>query len=523
MTNSGAVQGRRENGLSVFKGIPFAAPPVGAQRWRPPQPAAAWSETLDASAFGPSCIQPTTRAAARSVYSAEPGPTSEDCLSLNIWAPADAENAPVLVWIYGGALRGGSSAESLYDGARMAERGGVIGVSINYRVGVLGYMAHPELSSESPDGVSGNYGLLDQVAALEWVRDNIAAFGGDNSNVTIAGESAGALSVMYLMVTPRAHGLFAKAIAQSAYMVTTPLLRERRFGQFTAEEAGAYVGAQLEAPTLEALRAMDAQSVTDRASAAGFLPLGVVDGVVMHDQMVSVFDRGEQAHVPILTGFNSGEIRSLRVLAPEAPSLSSEYERIIRAQYGDMADAFLAQYPSSNMQESIFATTRDALYGWTSTRLVKSQTAIGAPSYLYYFDHGYPAADEAGLHAFHASELPFMFGNLARTPPYWPRVPRTNAQRALADAMVDYWTSFARDGAPRAANAPDWPAYGAGDMNIFMYFSDTPQVGRDLLPGMFELHEESMCRRRAQGDLPWHWNTGLAAPLMPSPAPDCED
>jgi len=510
-TRTGSVEGVAEGSLLVFKGIPYATPPVGELRWKPPEPPAPWSGVLQAADFGPACIAPSARMS--TIYSSDIAPFSEDCLTLNIWAPADAANAPVFFWIHGGALRAGSSKESLYDGSKLAERGIVV-VTINYRLGVLGYLAHPELSAESPLGVSGNYGLLDQIEALRWVKANIEAFGGDPSNVTIAGESAGGLSVMYLLAAPAARGLFSKAVAQSAYMVSTPELKESRFGSPSAEVIGSGLAAALQAADIAAMRAMDAQVMADGAAAIHYFPSGTIDGVTLPRQLVDVFDRGEQAPVPILAGFNSGEIRSLTVLAPPPPATAEEYESVIRERYLDLADDFLQQYPSSDMQESIFATTRDALYGWTSERLVIKQTELGQPSFLYMFDHGYPAADDAGLHAHHASELPYMWGNLDRTPPLWPKIPDTDRERQFSKAMVGYWSSFARDGRPTAAGEPDWPAYGYSQS--FMLLGDAPQPSEELLPGMFELNETVVCRRRANGGIPWHWNVGLAAPPMPA-------
>jgi len=511
---AGAVQGRAEAGISAFKGIPYAAPPTGQNRWRPPAPAAAWSGVRDASRFGAACIQPTP--GARSIYSSDLGTTSEDCLTLNVWTASTTAKAPVIVWIHGGALVTGSSKETLYDGSALAAAGVTV-VSINYRLGVLGWLAHPDLSAESPVAISGNYGLLDQVAALQWVKTNIAAFGGDPDNVTIAGESAGGLSVMYLMASPLARGLFHKAIAQSAYMISTPELKQARFGAPSGEEAGAALGRRLQAPTMRVLRAMDPQALTDSAAMGGFSSFGVVDGVVLPGQLVDVFDRGQQAQVPILAGFNSGEIRSLRMLAPQTPTNAAAYEQTVRDRYGDLADEFLRLYPASDMGESILATTRDALYGWTSERLVKAQTAAGHRSFLYLFDHGYPAADSAGLRGFHASELPFMFGMLERTPPLWPKVPNTATETGLSAAMVGYWTSFARTGQPEAANAPTWTAYdGAG---AHMLFGEAAVAETGLMPGMFALHEQAVCRRRA-ADLAWNWNAGLASPKL-TPAAGC--
>jgi len=508
-TASGQVQGVVQESLHVFKGIPYAAPPVGALRWKPPVPVQPWGKVLAANQFGPSCIQPVTRLA--NLYTQDITPASEDCLSLNIWAPADAARAPVLVWIHGGALVKGSSKESLYDGARLAQRG-IIVVSINYRLGVLGYLAHPELSRESAQGVSGNYGLLDQIAALRWVRANIEAFGGDPSNVTIAGESAGALSVMYLMASPQAKGLFAKAISQSAYMISTPELKEMRFGERPSQEAGARLAGALHARNIAAMRSADAQELTEAAAALGFAPFGTIDGFVLPRQLVDVFERGEQAPVPMLAGFNSGEIRSLKFLAPPPPALPEKYEAVIREQYGDLADEFLRLYPSTNMQESVLATTRDALYGWTAERLVRNQTAIGQPSYLYQFDHGYPAADAAGLHAFHASELPYMFGTADRTPALWPKIPADAAEARMSEAMLNYWSSFARTGEPRAKEEPDWPRYGT--TAAYMHFGEVPRASQHLLSGMFELHEEAVRRRRANGATPWNWNVGVISPRL---------
>lgn len=514
---AGVVSGVAERGVSVFKGLPYALPPVGPARWTPPRPMPRWDGTRDASAFGPACIQ--NRAASPwNIYSNDPGEMSEDCLSLNIWTPTDARKAPVMVWIHGGSLAGGFGHEAIYDGSTIAGQGVVV-VSINYRVGVLGYLAHPDLSAESPLGVSGNYGLQDQIEALRWVQRNIEAFGGDRANVTIAGESAGALSVMYLMASPPARGLFSKAIAQSAYMVSTPSLKVRAFGETPAEDTGLWLAGKLEAPDVAALRAMDAAKLTKAAASAGFAPFGVVDGQFLTRQLVETFDRGEQAPVPVLAGFNSGEIRSLRFLAPPSPALTSTYEKTIRDRYGDLAEAYLRLYPAGDMEGAILASTRDAIYGWTAERLVRKQTAQGQAGYFYIFDHGFPAADSVGLRAFHAAELPYVFGTLGRTPPYWPKAPRTPAEAQFSAAMTAYWTSFMRDGRPTAAGSPDWPAFGT--QGVFMAFQEVPRVFAGLFPGMYDLHEAVVCRRRAQGGTPWNWNHGLVAPPVPPPGEGC--
>jgi para-nitrobenzyl esterase len=513
---AGAVRGTTDGSIRVFKGIPFAQPPVGPLRWKPPVPLPRWTGVRDATEFGAACYQPPPRLS--TIYTASPMPLSEDCLTLSIWTPANAKNAPVFLWIYGGALQTGASREGMYDGKRLADRGIVV-VSINYRLGVLGWLAHPELSAESTQGISGNYGLQDQIRALTWVKENIAAFGGDPANVTIAGESAGALSVMYLMASPPARGLFAKGIAESAYMISTPALKTAVHGAPSAEQAGVNLMHQLKAADLAAMRAMPGDQITAAAAGYGYGPWGAVDGIVLADQLVNVFDQGKQARVPLLAGFNSGEIRSLTPLAPPVPASAAAYESTIRDRYGELADSFLELYPSDNLKESIFATTRDALYGWTAERLVRKQAALGLPSYLYLWDHGYPAADSAGLHAFHASELPYVFGTFDTTPPLWPKNAHTPAEDALAEAMGDYWASFARTGHPTARNSPAWPAY-APD-GSYMHIAATPTPERDLMPGMYDLNETVMCRRRAAGTISWGWLVGLWSPKLPPAVEGC--
>lgn len=514
---AGKVEGKTAKGMRIFKGIPYAAAPVGPLRWAPPQPAAAWQDALDASKFGPACMQPNPRGP--SIYAWDLPATSEDCLSLNIWTPENAKGAPVFVWIHGGALTSGSAGDPLYDGSAFAARG-IVFVSINYRLGALGYFAHPALSAESPDGVSGNYGLLDQIAALQWVQRNIGAFGGAADNVTIAGESAGALSVMYLMAAPQARGLFHKAIAESAYMVSAPALREKRNGMVPAEEQGVYLATKLGATDLAALRAMPAEEIATKAPTTGYFPFPVIDGKVVPRQLVETFDRNEQAPVPILAGFNAGEIRSLRFLLPKAPDNAAAYEAAIRANYGEFADAFLARYPAKNIDESMLAATRDAMYGWTSERLVSNQAALGQPAYLYLFDHGYPATQKWKLHAFHAAELPFVFDTAGKTPPLWPKIPDKLAERKLIDAMGDYWASFARSARPQATDQPDWLPY--SDDKAFMHFADEPHVRHNLLPGTAALHEAVVCRRRAAGDIAWNWNIGVISPPLPPKAEGCQ-
>ncbi len=513
---AGALQGVVENGVTVFRGIPFALAPVGDRRWAPPEPFPDWDGVRQATEFGPACPQPSSRSG--SIYAWALPKVSEDCLSLNVWVPEDARDAPVFVWIHGGSLVTGTGSQDMYDGARLARETGLVVVTINYRLGVLGYLAHPDLSAESPQNISGNYGLKDQVAALEWVERNIESFGGDPDNVTIAGESAGALSVVLLMVSPEARGLFDKAIAQSAYMVSMAPLRGSANGHASAESAGVAFQEKAKAASLAELRDMDPDDLVSIAGRNGFIPFGVIDDVWLTDQMPAAFDKGEQAPVPVLAGFNEGEIRSLRFLLPPVPG-SREYEAAIRSSHGDLAERFLRTYPAENPEASMLATTRDAMYGWTAERLAASQTAAGHPSYFYFFDHTYPAADELGLRAFHAMEIPYVFGTLFDITEPWPQPPRSDAERGLMTAMMQYWASFARTGVPTAEGAPDWPAYGENATG--MVFSETPTAWPGLARERFVLNETIICRKRADGNLQWNWNVGIISPPLPPEGPSC--
>lgn len=512
---AGVVRGLREADANVFRAIPYAQAPIGALRWRPPEPLPRWSGVREAQQRGVACMQP---AMAAGPYNRGQVAMSEDCLTLDVTAPVNAENAPVMVWIHGGTLIWGSGHSPMYSGREFAERGVVL-VSINYRLGVLGYLAHPELSGESADGVSGNYGLLDQVAALQWVRDNIAAFGGDPENVTIFGESAGALSVEFLLASPAARGLFDRAIVQSGYLFTMPELKSGRYEEYSAEAIGAWVAAQVSATNLADLRAMDARDLVDRAATAGYAPLGTIDGKILPRQLVDTFERGEQAPVPLMAGLTSGEIRGLRLLLPPLAANAEAYVAEIRARYGDLADEYLTLYPPTDLEQMRLAASRDVVFGWASERLVRSQQAMGQPSFLYYFDQDYPAAAAADLTAFHASEVPFVFGSFDATPAYWPQIPDDAEQRGVSDAMIDYWTSFARNGAPVAANGPAWAPY-AQD-RAFMRFNQGAMLETQFMPGMYELHEQVMCRRRQSGAQSWNWRSGSAAPVLPAPAPQC--
>ncbi|KCZ94129.1 carboxylesterase type B [Hyphomonas johnsonii MHS-2] len=454
----------------------------------------------DATAFGPSCIQPDVPA--RSLYYDPPLQTSEDCLTLNIWAGPEGVKAPVIVWIHGGSLRVGGSAQAMYDGSEFARRG-VVFVSLNYRLGVLGWLAHPSLSAESPDGISGNYGLLDQISALEWVRENISAFGGDPANVTVMGESAGALSVSYLLASPNAAGLFQKAIIQSANSRNFPELDSPAYGLPPAEGRGASVLSALGLDSIDAARGATAQDLADKAS---FVPQGTIDGKVLPLQIIDSFDHGMFSRVPILAGLNSGEVRSQRLFLPRMPD---DYEASIAARYGGLADDFLALYPAEDVGASMLATLRDAIYGWATERIVRKEREAGQPAFMYVFDYCYPNAREAGLCAFHASELPFVFGALdaERLSGNWP-YPDGQNDRAISNALLDYWTSFAATGQPTSDHGPAWPAYGSDE--AYLEIGQELEVRHDPFPGMFELHEELVRQRRAAGE-PWFLNVGLGA------------
>ena len=510
-TTLGKLAGTRAAGIVTFKGIPYAAAPVGPRRWAAPSGAPSWSGTRSAREFGPACVQPNVPA--ESIYNDPPAAQSEDCLTLNVWAPEAARGAPVVVWIHGGSLRIGAGSLPSYDGATFARRG-IVFVSLNYRLGALGWMAHPALSSESPDGISGNYGLMDQIAALAWVRANAAAFGGDANNVTIMGESAGALSAVYLLASPRAHGLFEKAVIQSPNLRAFPELARPANGLPSAERIGEQAVQALGTADIAAARALSARDVIDRTSAAGFSAQGTIDGKLLPRQIVDTFDRKEQARVPLLVGFNGGEVRSQRAFLPNIPDAAT-YERKIAQAYGDLTPAFLRLYPAAGGEESALAALRDGIYGWAAERLAATQGRAGAPSYLYVFDHCYPSARARNLCGFHAAEIPFMFGNFdgGDLPARWP-VPDGPGDAALSASMIDYWTSFARTGRPQSAGHPAWPRYAAGQ--AYVLFDGSAQALHDPYPGMFVLNEAFAAQRRAAGKA-WGLAIGLAAA---PPGPD---
>lgn len=456
----GGLEGRwAAGGVAAFKGVPFAAPPVGDRRWRAPEPPAAWSGLREAASYAPSCPQPDLLA---EMFGGSLGPTSEDCLYLNVWTKnlGGPPTAPVMVWLHGGSLYLGSGSSALYDGTRLAEQGAVV-VTINYRLGVLGFLAHPALTAESPAGVSGNYGLLDQIEALRWVRRNVARFGGDPENVTLFGESAGAFSVGYLLTAPLARGLFHRAVLQSGTGVgphpglRTPLaarLSAHARGERLAERLG--LGARASAAQL---RGATPDALTAAAEYGGrespFPPC--VDGWVLPELPEAAFAAGRVHPVPILLGSNADEGT---LFVSEAPATTpDEYVALLRAQYGALGDALAALYPARSAAAIVpaFASiVGDMVFGAPARWLARRAAAAGRRVFRYRFvrvaDDG-PGRD-AG--AFHASEIPFVFGTLGSAPPLWGRAA---GDAELAAAMQRYWLSFARSGDPNAPDLPAWP------------------------------------------------------------------
>lgn len=428
--DSGPVQGTTADDLLVFRGIPYAAPPAGDLRWRAPQPVASWSETRPATEFGAACPQPH--------ISNEPwaqvGPQSEDCLYLNIWRPAAAPDTPlpVMVFIHGGSFRAGAAGVPLYDGAKLAQRGAVI-VTINYRLGRLGFFAHPALTGENTDGLLGNYALMDQIAALRWVQRNIAQFSGDPDNVTIFGESAGALSVQFLMTSPEAEGLFAKAVSQSGggFSPVGAMKAAESAGKKWAEKQG------LEAATPEQLRALPIEQVATAEALSG----AMIDGRVVTDAPIKFFLAKEQAAVPFITGGNSWEA-SLTGLNPGAAMIT------LGAAYKPLLEKFSAADPSRAGAAADLATQSVGIQPARYT--AERQAAIGQPAYTYYFTQQPASERTTKPGAEHGGELAYLFGTRANAETW------DAEDQKVSDLMGDYWVRFAATGDPNGPGAPVW-------------------------------------------------------------------
>ena len=449
---SGQVAGvpGREPSIAVFKGIPYAAPPVGELRWRPPQPAPAWSGVRVASSFSKSCTQELRRSLLPWTEEFMLGnDVSEDCLALNIWAPAravgDAKAAlPVYVYLHGGAFTSGSGEVALYDGEALAKRG-ILVVTINYRLGVFGFFCHPELSAESSQHSCGNYGLLDQISALGWLRRNIAAFGGDPDNVTIGGQSAGAASVHALTQSPLARGLFQRAIAQSG-----PWDRHTPLPARVEAEAQGLDFAQ--GASLAQLRARSADELLARQQKGGrFRP--VVDGWVLPDQLAALAARGALADVPLLTGITADERSSQ---ADYGKLNRQQLGETVHKEYGDLAATVLALYPAATDAEAGAQQKQLARDTGLATLLDcrRTRAAHGhAKDFGYFFERAIPWPEHPEYQAFHSADLPYVFDNLHKLARPWE-----DADRQLADRMASYWVNFIRRGDPNGPGLPEWPS-----------------------------------------------------------------
>ncbi|WP_339915041.1 carboxylesterase family protein [uncultured Brevundimonas sp.] len=465
-TEAGVLGGVSDAGINVYRGLPFARPPVGDLRWRDPQPVPAWTGVRSARVFAPACPQTGV-----SMPGEPPSPTDEDCLYLNVWAPAGAAagSLPVIVWIPGGGLTNGSTSIPLYDGAQLARRGAVV-VTVAYRLGTLGFLAHPDLTAEA--GGSGNYGLMDQVAALEWVQDNIGAFGGDSRRVTLAGQSAGATSVSILMASPRARGLFQRAIGQSGGMFE-PVELAPRYLLANAEIDGVAYAASLGAQTLAQLRALPVERLL--GDGAGRIVHPVIEPRLLPLPPYDAFVAGQQNDVPLLVGFNADEARSLAdVSGITAMNFAAELERT----WGQLPPPLLAPYAFVTDEEARKARLdfeRDLRFGWDVRAWARLQATHGRnPVHVYHFSKTPPYPEgsvQQNWGASHFSELWYMFDHLGQQPWAW-----TAADRATSEAMADYWVSFARDGDPNGGSRPEWPPFTVGDEQV-LRIGDSLEAG----------------------------------------------
>ncbi|MEM9562872.1 MAG: carboxylesterase family protein [Actinomycetota bacterium] len=506
-----SLPGRRSaEPVAVFRGVPFAAPPVGDRRWRPPAPAEPWSGARQATKDGPMAIQMATgieeflgglldgqgwrrpRAAVlQRLLTRLPQPAqSEDCLYLTVRSPSldPAAKLPVMVWIHGGDHQDGSGTDVYYAANALPARG-VVTVSINYRLGVLGFLAHPELLDESPDGVAGNYGLLDQVAALEWVRDNIAGFGGDPDNVTIFGESAGGESVLHLMTSPRARGLFHRAIPQSAGSGGQMIHLDRPFDARRSGTDLAVAYAEALGVTgddqLPRLRAMSADRLYEVARAEREIGAhyAVIDGEVLPESPLAAFAGGRQAPVPMVIGSNADEGTLLRGVMG-APMVDYQHRPVpagrlqpeIAEAFGTDLDRLLAIYPGLDRADTAAEIDflGDHLFGARAYHYARHHHAAGHPTHLYLFART-PKSPRQTAGAFHAAEIPFVHGSRV------PIFPMTAADKALSATMMGYWTGFARTGDPNGPDAstvgdrPVWSPFDQGDPR-WMFFDHRPTM-----------------------------------------------
>ena len=472
-TETGLVQGAVEDGLTVYRGIPYAAPPVGNLRWRPPQPAPKWEGVRAATEYGRACMQ--TNAAIKNL----PAP-SEDCLFVNVWTPATSANQhlPVMVWIHGGGFTAGTPAEELYHGEWLAKKG-VIVVSVGYRLGVFGFLALPELSAESHHHVSGNYGLLDLIAGLQWVQKNIAAFSGDPKHVTIFGESAGAIAVSQLCVSPLAKGLFEAAISESGGSFG-PVRAGGGPGENmqpldSAEKAGAAWAHSVGASSLAELRKSPAEKLQAAAQRQRGISWPIADGWLIPDDQYNLYEAGRYLDVPVLIGYNSDEGATFG-----APASQEAYVQSVHQRYEQFADKLLAAYPGGETpaaKKTARDLTRDTAFGWGTWTWARLQTKTGKSKvFLYYFDEhpDYPVGSpRAGYGTPHSEELPYVFHQLREH----NRPTPTPKDEAMSDLMRTYWTNFAKTGDPNGAGLPSWPAFSnANPRTLYIASGNTKAV-----------------------------------------------
>jgi para-nitrobenzyl esterase len=456
-TENGSIEGSVHEGIRIFKGIPFAAPPVGEFRWRAPQPVKSWKGIKKCTAFSASPMQdiPAPFMFWSEEFLIPKEPISEDCLYLNVWTGSQAatEKRPVLVYIYGGGFRSGGSACPIYDGEAMAKKG-VVFVSINYRVGVFGFLAHPELSKEASYHTSGNYALLDMIAALQWVQRNIHALGGDAKNVTIAGQSAGAFGVNHLVASPLTKNLIHKAIAQSGgnFYSSRPQLDLKK-----AEEMGMQFAQSLNCKSLAELRSKSSEEILKSQAGMSF---PIIDGYVMPESIQAIFSKGKQNDIPTITGWNEDD----RVSGP--PVKIEIFKEQIQKRFGDMAAFFFKAYPVETEEQSAhsqMAYGRDEIFGFQDYTWAKLQTRTGkAKVFIYNFNRKLPAnTPETQFGAFHSGEIVYAYNNLHTLHRPWEKI-----DYSIAEMMSSYWTNFAKTGNPNGKDLPTWNEYQANNEQV---------------------------------------------------------
>jgi para-nitrobenzyl esterase len=489
----GSVSGIETNGVRSFRGIPYAAPPLGDLRWRPPQVVVPWEGIRDGSAYGAECPQPQYPSG--SIYVRPLPEQSEDCLFLNVWTTAKAgDKRPVLVWVHGGSLTRGSSTSDIRDGSVLAKRDIVL-VSFNYRLGALGYLAHPELTAESPRHASGNYGVLDQIAALQWVHKNIAAFGGDPERVTVGGESAGAWSVCTLLASPLGKGLFIRAIGQSgARFFGTPLLHDDRPGMISAESVGLALAKTVGATSLKDLRALPADALFD---VSGFRTQETVDDWVLPDEVHNLFAKKKHNNVPVIVGSTADEMTSL-ISATQLPKTLDDYRRHMQIQFNDLAPEFEVVYgvkDEGDIARAVLASWRDTIFSVQMRTWARMTTTSGSDAYLYLFSHVPPSPRRTELGAFHASEIPYVFNVLTSGDSREAGFEWTEADRLLADRISSYWANFVATGDPNGEGLPAWMPYDQTS-EPYLEFRDPIRSGNHLFKAQLDLQERALTRSR---------------------------